>query len=105
MAQHLIFEIADDSEKPQLLHVTMVAANEMRFDISFAGKDYQKVIQDICHVAPYMMSYDADLMEAFDDAFRTQPKQADKFVIANFMKTYGNALSNVEVDFLEEGSL
>jgi hypothetical protein len=100
--KHLIFEIAHDDEKSQTLHVTIVAATQMDFDISFAGKDYQKVLQDICHVAPFMMSYDDDLMEAFDDAFRTQLKDADKFAINNFMKNYRDAMSNVDIDFLEE---
>lgn len=102
MAKYLIFEIANDDQKPQTLHVTLVAATQMEFDISFAGRDYQKVLQDICHAAPFMMSYDSDLMEAFDDAFRTQLKAADKFVIANFMKNYRDAMSNVDIDFLEE---
>jgi hypothetical protein len=102
MAKHLIFEIAHDDQKPQTLHVTLVAATQMDFDISFAGRDYQKVLQDICHVAPFMMSYDSDLMEAFDDAFRTQLKAADKLAIANFMKNYRDAMSNVDIDFLEE---
>jgi hypothetical protein len=102
MAKHLIFEIANDDEKAQTLHVTLVAATQMDFDISFAGKDYEEVIKDICAVAPSMMSYDADLMEAFDDAFRTQPKQEDKVNIYRFVKKYDDALSNLDIDFLED---
>lgn len=105
MAKHLIFEIADDDEKPpQTLHVTLVAANQMEFDISFAGKDYAEVVRDICEVASSMMSYDSDLMEAFDDAFRTKPSPVDAMNIKKFMKKYHGALSNVDVDFLEEGA-
>lgn len=102
MARHLVFEIAHDEEKPQILHVTLVAATQMEFDISFAGKDYEHVILDICHVAPSMMRYDSDLMEAFDDAFRTQPSPIHKAQIANFLKKYRPAMSNIDVDFLEE---
>jgi hypothetical protein len=105
MAQHLIFEIANDSEKPNLLHVTMIAANEMRFDVSFPSRDYAEVIKDICNVAPSMMSYDSDLMEAFDDAFRTQLNPTDIANIKQFVAKYQGLLSNVEVDFLEEGAL
>jgi hypothetical protein len=102
MAKHLIFEIADDDQKPQTLHVTLVAATQMEFDVSFAGKDYEEVIKDICAVAPSMMSYDSDLMEAFDDAFRTQPKQLDKINIYRFMKKYNEALTGIDIDFLED---
>jgi hypothetical protein len=102
MAKHLVFEIADDDEKPQTLHVTLVAATQMEFSISHAGKDYEEVIKDICAVAPSMMSYDSDLMEAFDDAFRTQPKQLDKINIYKFIKKYDDALSDLDIDFLED---
>lgn len=90
------------SDKPQTLHVELVAATQMEFDISFARKDFSQVILDICRVAPAMMSYDSDLMEAFDDAFRTHPKQIDKTQIAIFLKTYRGAMSNIDIDFLEE---
>lgn len=103
MAKHLIFEIADDDQKPQTLHVTLVAATQMEFDISFAGRDYEEIVKDVCEVAPSMMSYDADLMEAFDDAFRTQPKQVDKIKIYSFIKKYRGALSGLDIDFLEGG--
>jgi hypothetical protein len=102
MTRHLIFEISHDDQKSQTLHVVLVAATQMEFDISFVGKDFSEVIKDISNVAPAMMSYDSDLMEAFDDAFRTQPKMADKAIIANFMKKYRGVMSNVNIDFLEE---
>lgn len=102
MAKHLVFEIAHDEDKPQILHVTLVAATQMEFDISFAGKDYEEVIRDICNVAPSLMSYDSDLMEAFDDAFRTQPKQLDKINIHKFIKKYDGALSGLDIDFLKQ---
>jgi hypothetical protein len=101
MAKHPIFEIAGDDQKPQTLHVTLVAATQMEFDISFAGRDYEEVIKDILNVAPSMMSYDSDLMEAFDDAFRTQPKQIDKINIYRFIKKYNDVLTGVDIDFLE----
>jgi hypothetical protein len=102
MAKHLIFEIANDDQKPQTLHVTLVAATQMDFDVSFAGRDYEEVIKDICNIAPSMMSYDADLMEAYDDAFRTQPKQIDKINIHIFIDKYKGALSDLDIDFLEQ---
>lgn len=102
MAKHLIVEIADDDQKPQTLHVTLIAATQIEFAVSFAGKDYEEVIRDICNVAPSLMSYDSDLMEAFDDAFRTQPKQIDKINIHIFIKKYESALSGLDIDFLEQ---
>jgi hypothetical protein len=102
MAKHLIFEIADDDEKSQLLHVTLVAATQMEFDISFAGKDYEEVIRDICFLAPSLMRYDSDLMEAFDDAFRTKPNTYDAMRIAKFKDKYRDALSGLDIDFMED---
>lgn len=102
MAKHLIFEIADDDEHPQLLHVILVAATEMSFDISFAGRAYSEVLRDICYVAPSMMGVDAALMEGFDDAFRTKPNPIQEMHIKKFIGKYRGALSNVDVDFLEE---
>lgn len=101
MAKHLIMEIADDDEKPQTLHVVLVAANQIDFDISFAGRDYEEVVKDICEVAPAMMRYDADLQEAFDNAFRTQPKHMDKIQIKGFIQKYQGALSELDVDLWE----
>lgn len=97
-----IFEITHNNLHPALLHVTLVAATQMEFDVSFAGRDYADVIRDICDVAPSMMRYDSDLMEAFDDAFRTEPKQIDRIKIYGFIKKYRGALSGLDIDFLEQ---
>ncbi len=102
MAKHLIFEIADDDQKPQTLHVTLVAATQMEFDISFAGKDYEEMIRDVCFLAPSLMRYDSDLMEAFDDAFRTQPNTYDAMRIKKFMDKYQGAVTGLDIDFLED---
>jgi hypothetical protein len=102
MSRHLIFEISADDQKPQTLHVILVAATQIEFDISFTGENYEEVIRDICKVAPSMMRYDADLMEAYDDGFRTEPKQSDRISIHIFIKKYNGALSGLDIDFLEQ---
>lgn len=102
MAKHLIFEIADDDQKPQILHVILISANQMSFDISFAGKDYSEVIYDICRVAPSMMEVDHALGEMYDNAGRTKPNPAHVMRVKKFQEKYRSALSNVNVDFLEE---
>lgn len=71
------------------LHVEMSAANLIAFNLTFAdGAHYHEAITDICRVAPHMMELDADLQEAYDDAFRTQPKIADRMAVANFLKKW-----------------
>lgn len=71
------------------LHVEMSAANLITFNLQFGdGAHYHEAIKDICRVAPHMMSLDADLQEAYDDAFRTQPKMGDKLAVSDFLKKW-----------------
>lgn len=98
-----IFSIIHDEQDPHVLHVQLVAATEMSFDISTADRDFSEIIRDVCYIAPSLMRYDSDLMEAYDDAFRTEPRKLDAMRIGKFMQKYSSALSNVDIDFLEEG--
>lgn len=60
------------------VHVQLAAATEMCFDVITTGHDdYDTLIADICQIAPVMMRYDVDMAEAFDDAFRTEPKMQE----------------------------
>lgn len=68
------------------LRVEMRAANELIFEIAIlAGKDgHQKTLEDICAIAPVMMRLDMDLMEMYDDAGRTKPRQEDLIAVKKF---------------------
>ena len=82
-----IFSISAGAE-PHTLHVEIAAATQITFDVNFDGLDYQRVIEDICTIAPHMMNRDADLAEAYDNAFRTQPKMDDRIAVQRFLKQY-----------------
>jgi hypothetical protein len=103
MARHTIFSIEHDENEHQLLHVILISATQMSFDISFAGRDFRDVIRDICGVAPSIMQVDSDLAEAFDDAFRTQPNPIQVYRINKFVNKYRDALSNVDLSDIIEG--
>lgn len=69
-------------------HVELSSANLIAFDLKYEqGKTIQD-IADVCAVAPHMMALDSDLAEAYDDAFRTQPKQADTLAVYRFLQKY-----------------
>jgi hypothetical protein len=83
------------------LRVTIVAATEMSFDILTSGGDYTTLIADLCRIAPVMMRYDIDCMEAGDDAGRTQPKPEDRRAINVFVRKYAGRIKNARVGFGE----
>lgn len=94
----VIFKI-ESTDNPDVLHVEMSSASVIAFDFNIGEikrqnkpalprADYVAVIRDICRVAPNMMSLDADLAEAYDDAFRTQPKELDRTAVKVFLSRY-----------------
>lgn len=88
-----IFSIST-GEKRHTLHVELAAASAIGFDVSFDGLDYQQVIEDICAIAPRMMSLDADLAEAYDGGFRTQPRSDDRAAVRRFLAKYAGRVSD-----------
>ncbi len=82
-----IFSISK-GEKRHTLHVEIAAATQIVFDVNFDGLDYQQVVEDICTVAPRMMNLDADLAEAYDGGFRTQPRSDDRAAVRHFLAQY-----------------
>lgn len=70
------------------MSVEINAASGINFTVAFDGETYHQTIADICAVAPHMMALDADLTEAFDDAFRTQPKTVDIVAVKAFLTKY-----------------
>lgn len=87
-----IFSIESDETNYDVLHVEMSAANLITFDLKREGLDYHEVIRDICVVAPHMMGLDGDLQEAYDDAFRTEPKREDELAVIKFLNKYKGRL-------------
>lgn len=82
-----IFKI-EGAQEPHWLHVEMSSASLIVFDLDFTGLDYHTVLTDICQVAPAMINLDADLMEMYDDAGRTQPKREDILTVRAFLLKY-----------------
>ncbi len=83
-----IFKITS-TDNPFELHVEISSATLIAFNINFTDIDhYHETISDVCAVAPHMMELDADLMEAYDDAFRTQPKPENRVAVGKFLHKY-----------------
>ena len=82
--------------------VSLASATEMSFEIEIGdvGK-YDELISDLCHLAPILLQYDADLMEAYDDAFRTKPKKEHSQSITRFLMKYRSRIHNAEMPFDE----
>lgn len=84
-----IFAITDSPQDILTLHVEMSAATVIAFDVSCPEPgQYSEAVRDICNVAPHMMDLDVDLMEAYDDAFRTMPKAVDIVAVRAFLRKY-----------------
>jgi hypothetical protein len=84
------------------LYVEMTAATEMSFCVKIPPQGANYLIKDICRIAPVFMRLDMDLMEAFDDAFRTKPSDRDINAIASWLKI--RELKNVDcgvIDYLK----
>ncbi len=71
--------------------VNLAAASDIFFDIKV--KDYDQTIKEICFVVPHLANLDADIMKAYDDAFRTQPKLKDIVKVKGFVEK--NDFANV----------
>lgn len=72
--------------------VTVISATEITFDIKV--KDYDQTLKDICIVVPHLTNLDADLMQAYDDAFRTRPQDKNIRFVKRFIEK--NDFINVE---------
>jgi hypothetical protein len=85
----VLFRI-ETTEDTKCLRCVLLAANEMSFEIAvLPGLDgYHKTLTDICHIAPIMIRLDADLMEMYDDAGRTQPRKEDLIEVKKFAMSH-----------------
>ena len=41
-----------------LMHVNLIAATEMNFDINLEGLDYNRVLEDVCKLCPVLIQMD-----------------------------------------------
>jgi len=80
-----------------LLHVQLIAATEMNFDINLESLDYTRVLEDVCKICPVMLEMDVDLAEADDGDLSREPSRQQTADIAQFVHRYRRALVNVEV--------
>ncbi len=63
------------------MSLRVLAANEMYFELKPKG---DSSLKSLCAAIPHLISLDEDLAEAFDDAFRTSPKQSDVLAVKLF---------------------
>jgi sugar/nucleoside kinase (ribokinase family) len=80
-----------------LLHVQLVAATEMNFDINLEGLDYNRVLEDVCKLCPILIQMDVELAELYDGEVSCEPSAQRTADIATFIRKYSRALVNVEV--------
>ncbi len=80
-----------------LMHVQLIAATEMNFDINLEGLGYNRVLEDVCKICPTMIQMDIDLAEADDGDLSCEPSAQHTADIAAFIRKYSRALVNVEV--------
>lgn len=80
------------------LSVDLGSANEMHFEVVIEpGDDYSDAIAAICKLAPHLIRLDEDLTEAYDDAFRTQPRREDLIAVQNYVTRWHGRLQNSNV--------
>lgn len=87
---------------PSRMRVELVAASEMSFEIRLdPSLKYDKVITDVCRVAPAMLQYDEALMELHDSLHSPPPRiqQGWLHAIHDFVLRYRAHLLNVMVPF------
>ena len=77
-----------------LMHVQLIAATEMNFDIHLEGLDYNRVLEDVCKLCPVLIQMDVELAELYDGDDPSAQHAAD---IAVFVRKYSRAIVNVEV--------
>jgi hypothetical protein len=81
-----------------ILSVDLASATEMHFEVALEpGDDYDDAIAAICKLAPHLMRLDADLTEAYDDGFRTQPRREDLIAVQNYVTRWHGRLQNSNV--------
>jgi len=80
-----------------LMHVQLIAATEMNFDINLEGLDYNRVLEDVCKLCPVLIQMDVELAELYDGDLSREPSAQHTADIALFIRKYSRALVNVEV--------
>lgn len=100
-AGNTIFSISN-TDDPKFLRVELMAATEISFEVEVPKGQYTELFNRICNIAPVMARLDSDLMEAFDDAGRTQPQPYDISLVRNFAKTYNFRNVNCALPGFEE---
>jgi len=80
-----------------LMHVQLIAATEMNFDINLEGLDYNRVLEDVCKLCPAMIQMDVELAELYDGDSSREPSSQHTADIAVFVRKYSRAIVNVEV--------
>ena len=81
-----------------LMHVQLIAATEMNFDINLEGLDYNRVLEDVCRLCPVLIQMDVELAELYDGDLSSEPSAQRTADIAVFIRKYGRARVNVEVE-------
>ena len=95
--------VSEPAPAPARMRVELAAATEMSFEIRIepGGLKYDKVIADICRVAPAMLQYDEALMELYNNPHGPKPtiQQGWLHAIHDFVLRYRRHLVNVMVPF------
>ena len=87
----------EDTDKPRAVRMTFAAADQYVVDIErLPSQDYGDFIADLCRMGPILMRLDADLAEAYDDAFRTKPNPADETAAYEFRLRYSGRITDIE---------
>ncbi len=67
------------------------SANQIIFSVNLKGLEIdaeEKAIANCCRIAPKISRLDSTVAQAWDDAFRTQPKTSDLIAVKHFIKNY-----------------
>ena len=80
-----------------LMHVQLIAATEMNFDVNLEGLDYNRVLEDVCKLCPVLIQMDVELAELYDGDISCEPSAQRTADIAVFVRKYSRTIVNVEV--------
>ena len=87
----------ESGKEPKVIRMTFAAAEQYVLDIErLPSQDYDQFVAGLCHMGPILMRLDADLAEAYDDAFRTKPNPADEKAVQEFRRRYAGRITNIE---------
>ena len=87
----------EQGDGPRTIRMTFAAAELYVFDIMQGpNQDYDDLIQELCHIGPIFMRLDGDLAEAYDNAFRTQPRPSDVQAVHDFRRAYTGRIKVIE---------